>query len=182
MSLVVEVVCDAAEADAGFVGDRLMSHHGARLFFTSRDELIAGRESAGDLLLLLGSERSVCDPGQVAVVETESDLVTRSLASGIPVLGICYGAQVLAHALGGEVFAAERVEVGWFDVESVDENLCPAVEWTQFHEDGFTPGRRNDPWGVIERVPGVQPRSDGQSSARLAIPPGGQCSALCQVG
>lgn len=139
MSLVVEVVCDAAEADAGFVGDRLMSHHGARLFFTSRDELIAGRESAGDLLLLLGSERSVCDPGQVAVVETESDLVTRSLASGIPVLGICYGAQVLAHALGGEVFAAERVEVGWFDVESVDENLCPAVEWTQFHEDGFTP-------------------------------------------
>ncbi|GAA2591617.1 hypothetical protein GCM10010399_22710 [Dactylosporangium fulvum] len=139
MGLVVEVVCDTAEADAGFVGDRLSSHHGARLVFTSRDQLIEGRESAGDLLLLLGSERSVCDPEQAAVVTAESDLVRRSVASGIPVLGICYGAQLLAHALGGRVMPAEKPEVGWFGLDSVDEDLCPPVEWTQFHEYAFTP-------------------------------------------
>ena len=36
---------------------------------------------------------------------------------GVPVLGICYGSQLMAHALGGEVAAAEVSEYGRADVE-----------------------------------------------------------------
>jgi GMP synthase (glutamine-hydrolysing) len=47
------------------------------------------------------------------------------LASGIPVLGICYGQQLIAHLLGGVVHKGERGEYGFaqLDVTSTDTIL-----------------------------------------------------------
>jgi GMP synthase (glutamine-hydrolysing) len=42
--------------------------------------------------------------------------------SGIPVLGICYGLQLMAHQLGGEVVPAARREYGPADVEITAED------------------------------------------------------------
>ena len=39
---------------------------------------------------------------------------------GVPVLGICYGMQVLAHTLGGKVEASERREYGRAEIEIVE--------------------------------------------------------------
>jgi len=41
---------------------------------------------------------------------------------GLPVLGICYGLQFMAHALGGKVRAAERREYGHAQVELLDDS------------------------------------------------------------
>ena len=43
----------------------------------------------------------------------------------MPVLGICFGAQALAAALGGGVEAAARKEVGWTVIDYVDPGLIP---------------------------------------------------------
>lgn len=56
-------------------------------------------------LILSGGPASVYDPGAPT-------LPPYVLASGLPVLGICYGMQVLAHALGGQVAAAQEREYG----------------------------------------------------------------------
>jgi GMP synthase (glutamine-hydrolysing) len=49
------------------------------------------------------------------------------LASGKPVLGICYGMQALTHSLGGSVAAAAQREYGPAEVETTEVNpLLPA--------------------------------------------------------
>lgn len=63
------------------------------------------RTHAPRAVILSGGPASVHDPGA-----PRPD--PRILSSGIPVLGICYGMQLLAHLLGGEVARSERREYG----------------------------------------------------------------------
>jgi GMP synthase-like glutamine amidotransferase len=55
--------------------------------------------------------------------------------AGVPVLGICFGGQALAAALGGTVGAAPAVEIGWIEVEGGDGY---GGRWFTWHEDVFT--------------------------------------------
>jgi GMP synthase-like glutamine amidotransferase len=140
----VLVVGDRGDDDSGHVGARLLDR-GAVLHPLDRDRLPGtARLPAGDLLLLLGSGRSVTDPAQSGVVAAEGGLIRAALDGGMPVLGICYGAQILAAALGGTVSRAPQAEVGWFRHESFDPRLCPPGPWAQFHGDTFAvpPGAR----------------------------------------
>ena len=56
-------------------------------------------------IILSGGPNSVYDPG----APTLPDIV---LQGGVPVLGICYGLQLLAHTLGGRVTPAQEREYG----------------------------------------------------------------------
>jgi GMP synthase-like glutamine amidotransferase len=53
----------------------------------------------------------------------------------VPLLGICFGAQVLAAALGGSVTRLPAPEHAWIEVES--EHI-PSGPWLALHEDGIT--------------------------------------------
>ncbi len=166
MALRVAVIGDLNDDDPGFVGRRLVERHGARLDYHDRD-LLPPAEGFGetDLVLSLGSGRSAHDPAQRAVVEAEAAVVRSCLRAGTPVLGICYGAQLLAHALGGQVHLAERAEIGWYAVESTDERLCPSsVEWAEFHTDAFTPPSTSVSLG--KSPAGCQAFSDESAGAR----------------
>jgi GMP synthase-like glutamine amidotransferase len=59
--------------------------------------------------------------------------------AGVPVLGICFGGQALAAALGGRVEAAPRKEIGWSMIDSADHELIPPGPWLEFHNDRFFP-------------------------------------------
>ena len=65
-------------------------------------EILARRPAA---LILSGGPSSVYEPGAPA-------LDPALLRSGVPVLGICYGFQAMAHALGGEVARTGVAEFG----------------------------------------------------------------------
>jgi GMP synthase-like glutamine amidotransferase len=58
--------------------------------------------------------------------------------NGTPILGICFGGQLMARALGGSVSPAPSGEVGWTYVLSEDESLIPAGPWFQWHFDRWT--------------------------------------------
>jgi GMP synthase-like glutamine amidotransferase len=55
--------------------------------------------------------------------------------AGIPILGICFGGQLMARALGGSVAKAPKAEVGWFEIESNDKTLISTGPWFEYHWD-----------------------------------------------
>ena len=60
------------------------------------------------LVVSLGSDWSVYWPEVAHHVYKESQLLRSAHQAGIPLLGVCFGAQILAFALGGEVKAAHH--------------------------------------------------------------------------
>jgi GMP synthase-like glutamine amidotransferase len=64
--------------------------------------------------------------------------VQDAVARDIPVLGICFGGQLLARALGGTVSRARKPEIGWSAIHSDNTSLIPSGPWFQFHYDSWT--------------------------------------------
>ena len=91
-----------------------------------------------DLIVTLGSEAAAFDD-TVPWIGREQRLLRDAFEAEVPVLGICFGSQILARALGGRGLRAERAEIGWMAIESSDPSLVPAGPWLQWHRDTFTP-------------------------------------------
>jgi GMP synthase (glutamine-hydrolysing) len=85
----------------------------------------------------LGAEASAFDD-TVPWLAAERAVLERAVETGVPVLGICFGAQHVARVLGGGVERAPRAEVGWLDVESLAPDVVPPGPWLQWHRDRFT--------------------------------------------
>jgi GMP synthase-like glutamine amidotransferase len=90
-----------------------------------------------DWVASLGSADSVNGPGPEWIA-AELDFLGRAATAEVPVLGICFGGQALAAALGGEVLPAGETSIGWFEVESEDPALVPAGPWAHFNSECFS--------------------------------------------
>ena len=82
-----------------------------------RDDLAGVEASAADLLIGLGGPASVYEAAKHPWLADELNLFERRLRAGKPLLGICFGAQVLSRALGARVYAASVKELGWKPLE-----------------------------------------------------------------
>jgi len=67
-------------------------------------------------LVVLGGPMNVDDLEGYPHLATEVELIQQAIEQGIPVLGICLGAQLIAKALGARVHANGGREIGWYDV------------------------------------------------------------------
>ncbi len=95
---------------------------------------------AFDVVVPLGAPWSVYDRATIGSwIGDELALLRTAHEAGVPVLGICFGGQALAEALGGAVFAAPETEVGWLAIESDDHGLVEPGPWFQWHSDMVTP-------------------------------------------
>lgn len=70
-----------------------------------------------DLLIVLAGTLSVHDEASVPWLAGEKRLLKNALGAGKRVLGIGFGAQLLAQALGAEVRPSAAAEIGWWPVE-----------------------------------------------------------------
>lgn len=69
----------------------------------------------------------------------ELDLLRAAHQAGIGILGICFGGQALALALGGAVMAAPEPEIGWYEIQTTAPALIEAGPWFQYHYDRWQP-------------------------------------------
>lgn len=137
--LRVHVIADAEDRDGGHVVERLEQLN-AEIVQLDRDDLPTYDSIGGSALtLLLGSRRSAHDPRWIDVVDAESHFVRSALRDSTPVIGICYGAQLMARALGGNTGRAAQAEIGWRSIVTTDALLCPEGPWAQLHRDTFVP-------------------------------------------
>jgi GMP synthase-like glutamine amidotransferase len=132
----VIVVRHHEEDSAGFIGEAFQAR-GADLavhLFPS-DGALPDPDQA-DHIVLLGAAWSVYDehPDRAWIAD-ELAWLHRADQAGVPVLGICFGAQALTAAFGGEVKPAARKEVGWVTVDTLDPDLIEPGPWLEFHGD-----------------------------------------------
>jgi GMP synthase-like glutamine amidotransferase len=115
---------------------------------------LASRSATGEILRIDIEDRDVDPRGYAAVVSLGSEfaafddsrefvlremrLLERAVAADVPVLGLCFGGQILARVLGGRGFRADRSEIGWLPVRTRDADLVPEGPWFQWHFDSFT--------------------------------------------
>ncbi len=86
----------------------------------------------------MGSRWSVNDSRTAPWVHHEAQLIRDLHSNRIPVLGICFGAQLVAYALGGRVEPANQPEIGWYTVTCPGHQLGEGP-WFQWHYDSALP-------------------------------------------
>ncbi|MGY3591118.1 GMP synthase (glutamine-hydrolyzing) [Bradyrhizobium sp. USDA 4341] len=81
------------------------------------DDLSDRAVSNADLLIVLGGPIGVYETDTYPFLSTELALLEHRLRRGLPTLGICLGAQLMAQALGGRVFPGKVKEIGWGPID-----------------------------------------------------------------
>ncbi len=89
-----------------------------------------------DLIVSLGSEFAAFDDTK-PFVPREATLMRRAVEAEVPVLGLCFGGQMLARVLGAEVYRSLDSEIGWLPVRSTHPEMVPEGPWFQWHFDTF---------------------------------------------
>ncbi|MEY3733134.1 MAG: hypothetical protein RL347_493 [Actinomycetota bacterium] len=145
MSRVAVVISNpTVGAELGHLGDWL-DDNDFEVRRLVRDDLLAPDAADGaDLLIVLGSEWTLArpmdgatDPPQAAAaISAEIELVRRWVMKDRPMLGICFGGQLLSRALGGNVTRQPAAHIAW-ETPTTDIDALRAP-WVLLHNDAFT--------------------------------------------
>ena len=100
--------------DCGLLADALLERNfGIRYVDVDRHDLCDIDVGLADLVIGLGGPVAVYDADVYPWIRDELALFERCLHLHKPVIGICLGAQMLAHVLGARVYPGPVKELGW---------------------------------------------------------------------
>jgi GMP synthase-like glutamine amidotransferase len=141
----IAIVEQQPDAPAGLLAE-WAGERGHRVVTLRAPELGAGPwpdPTAFDAIAPLGAEHSV-HASQDAWIAPQIDFLRAAHERDVPVLGLCFGGQALAAALGGVVRLAPAPEIGWLEVDPLDGRPIAPGPWFSWHHDTFTvpPGAR----------------------------------------
>jgi len=132
MSPSLPILRHVAREPAGTLEDVLtetgLDFHYIDLFETSPEKL---NLAIAPGLVILGGPMNVDEVEKYPHLAREVEWISQALAAGLPTLGICLGAQLLAKALGAKVYPNPVKEIGWYRV-----NLTPHADRDALFEGG----------------------------------------------
>lgn len=111
-----------------------------RYFEAGVDDLSPALTYEG-LTIILGGPIGVYETEDYPFLADEITLLKQRLAENKPTIGICLGAQLIAHALGAKVYAGHQKEIGWkqLKIKTIDHNiLIPLQDVYVLHWHGDT--------------------------------------------
>ncbi|MEJ2454503.1 MAG: type 1 glutamine amidotransferase [Candidatus Thiodiazotropha sp.] len=102
----------------GYLADYLQARNIPwEMVCVDEDHPIPERTDDVSALVFMGAAVSVND--HLPWVEGELRLIRRALDEELPLMGVCFGAQLMSKALGGTVSRGEGMEIGWHPLERV---------------------------------------------------------------
>lgn len=133
---------------SGPLGERFV-HHGFELderivvpeeFFKAPNVAFEFPDVAEyDVIIPMGAPWGAWDDECIGQwLQPEVEWIRDAVASGKPVLGVCFGGQLIARAMGGSVERAPHNEIGWANVWTDRPDLVSEGPWFQFHYDRWT--------------------------------------------
>mgnify|MGYP000617905600 CR=1 FL=1 len=89
-----------------------------------------------DLIIPMGAPWGAWDDACIGNwLQPELEWVRTAVSSNKPVLGICFGGQLMARAMGGSVAPGPQCEIGWKNIWSDRPEIVGDGPWFQFHYD-----------------------------------------------
>lgn len=99
--------------------------------------------SATDLVVVLGNDSGVYEKDVLPYIAAEEAWIASRLGAQQPTLGVCFGAQIMASALGERVYKGDSTQIGFREVVPTEAGSnspvrhftgVPVMEW---HGDTF---------------------------------------------
>ena len=141
------IVQHVAHEGVGTFGE-VFTHEGCELVRLNADDPQARWPRAADVqgAVIMGGPMAVYDRHRYPFLKRELHFLRNALQEELPVLGVCLGAQLLAHALGAPVTKNSQKEIGWYPLKKEPgadgDPLMSAFGQTetvfQWHGDIFT--------------------------------------------
>lgn len=129
----------------GWAGDR-----GVEIVPGVAGETMPAPDTLG-AVAVLGSAEGAWDDA-VPWLAAEIAYLEAAVAADVPLLGFCFGGQLLARVLGGTAHAADgRHENGWREITTAAPEIVSPGPWMEFHFDTFTPPPRAEVLATSER-------------------------------
>ncbi len=143
--LPIAIICHASCEPPGY----LCSYFDSRAIPYIKINILENMLSEHDLdtlsgMIVMGGPYSVYD--NHAWIEDETRLIRSAIAKKLPMMGVCFGAQLISKVLGAEVKPAVKMEAGWHSIytdTSLLEHTHPlrlhhSFEVFEWHEDTFS--------------------------------------------
>lgn len=141
------IVCHKAKTDAGAF-EKILRERGydIELYLAYKDGVKDIDPYEHDLAIFMGGPMGAYQNDIFPYLNYEIDYIEKRLARGMPYLGICLGAQLMAKALGSPVFPGEPgKEIGWHSIKVNEAGMKTPVRYLdesktrmmQWHGDTF---------------------------------------------
>ncbi|OZI34293.1 glutamine amidotransferase [Bordetella genomosp. 10] len=174
MSKTALAIRHVAFEDLGVFGPLLAERgYAVRYLEAGVDALDVDTLTRPDLVIVLGGPIGVYETDRYPFLQAEREAIAARLRQYKPTLGICLGAQLMAGALGAEVSATGRAEIGYAPLELTEDGqrsvlgglgATPVLHW---HGDQFgipngatrlaqTPGFPNQAFAIGPHILGLQ--------------------------
>lgn len=126
---VLSIVHEAGETGGGGIFERAVPERGHRLdrWLAAGGDAPPGDPSDWDAIMVFGGVMHPDQDAEHPWLGDEAGFIETALAEGVPLLGVCLGAQMIARAAGADVGPARRPEVGWHEVELTEEGARDPV-------------------------------------------------------
>ncbi|WP_226647698.1 type 1 glutamine amidotransferase [Microbulbifer variabilis] len=115
MQKPILIIQHGEDEGPGYIADWASQHQIPTTILNPQESVLPENGFSG--VIIFGGMMNVKDHKLLPWLADEIQWVKRTIHQQIPFLGICLGAQILAHALGADIKPMEQEELGWHSLD-----------------------------------------------------------------
>jgi GMP synthase-like glutamine amidotransferase len=120
---MIAIIKNVKEEGPGSIEDYLRENSISYKIFEAQDGELPSILDGYTGLIVMGGPMGVYEMDIYPHLKVVSRLIREAINRNLKVLGICLGAQLIAHTLGARVYKGHGEEIGWHDIELTSEGL-----------------------------------------------------------